>query len=346
MSRGANQKFKFTYLMKIMLEKTDDERGLTMSQILDELKKYDVTAERKRGNKMKYGKNTLWLLVLLGVILISGCGKKEDTDTGGEWASDKIATAKEEAAGEQNSKTTLETSLNQGDKANIGKADPKEDKGDPVDSEDEGTETPKKPLETDYAQRYSKVLDDFYALIASGGDGSVTVEGEGGVGEAIRSNEEDDNFAIVGYAIEDFSRDGIPELIIGDTGYSSTIYTMYACADGEPRCILESYYRSRYSWMGGNEFFYVGSGGAIYSIFAHYTISLEGGELLCQDYYFSHETDETFEEIGFYHNSFGEMDPEVSTILPSEEEFWMLQEELSGRVQEIELIPFSEYEPD
>ena len=25
MSRGTNQKFKFTYLMKIMLEKTDDE---------------------------------------------------------------------------------------------------------------------------------------------------------------------------------------------------------------------------------------------------------------------------------------------------------------------------------
>lgn len=47
MSRGANQKFKFTYLMKIMLEKTDDEHGLTVPQILDELKKYDVTAERK-----------------------------------------------------------------------------------------------------------------------------------------------------------------------------------------------------------------------------------------------------------------------------------------------------------
>lgn len=47
MSRGANQKFKFTYLMQIMLEKTDDEHGLTMPQILEELEKYDVTAERK-----------------------------------------------------------------------------------------------------------------------------------------------------------------------------------------------------------------------------------------------------------------------------------------------------------
>lgn len=47
MPRGTNQKFKFTYLMKIMQEKTDDEHSLTMSQIMDELEKYDVTAERK-----------------------------------------------------------------------------------------------------------------------------------------------------------------------------------------------------------------------------------------------------------------------------------------------------------
>lgn len=47
MSRGTNQKFKFTYLMKIMQAKTDDEHSLTMSQIMNELEKYDVTAERK-----------------------------------------------------------------------------------------------------------------------------------------------------------------------------------------------------------------------------------------------------------------------------------------------------------
>ena len=47
MSRGTNQKFKFIYLMKVMQEKTDDEHSLTMPQIIDELEKYDVTAERK-----------------------------------------------------------------------------------------------------------------------------------------------------------------------------------------------------------------------------------------------------------------------------------------------------------
>ncbi|WHE88034.1 helix-turn-helix transcriptional regulator [Lachnoanaerobaculum gingivalis] len=47
MPRGSNQKFKFTYLTKIMTEKTDDEHSLNMPQILDELKKYEVSAERK-----------------------------------------------------------------------------------------------------------------------------------------------------------------------------------------------------------------------------------------------------------------------------------------------------------
>lgn len=47
MSRGSNQKLKLSYLTKIMFAKTDDEHALTMPQIIEELEKYDVTAERK-----------------------------------------------------------------------------------------------------------------------------------------------------------------------------------------------------------------------------------------------------------------------------------------------------------
>lgn len=47
MSRGTNQKFKFSFLMEIMKRKTDDSHSLTMREILDELEKYDITAERK-----------------------------------------------------------------------------------------------------------------------------------------------------------------------------------------------------------------------------------------------------------------------------------------------------------
>lgn len=47
MAKGNNQKLKLSYLTRIMLEKTDDEHGLTVPQIIEELEKYDVAAERK-----------------------------------------------------------------------------------------------------------------------------------------------------------------------------------------------------------------------------------------------------------------------------------------------------------
>ncbi|MCH5265516.1 MAG: WYL domain-containing protein [Lachnospiraceae bacterium] len=47
MARGSNQKLKILYLMKIFLEKSDESHPLTMEDILTELKRYGVTAERK-----------------------------------------------------------------------------------------------------------------------------------------------------------------------------------------------------------------------------------------------------------------------------------------------------------
>ena len=47
MAKGSNQKLKLSYLTRIMLEKTDEEHGLTLQQVVDELERYGVTAERK-----------------------------------------------------------------------------------------------------------------------------------------------------------------------------------------------------------------------------------------------------------------------------------------------------------
>ena len=47
MTRGTNQKFKFYYTMKIMLEMTDEEHSITVPQIIKELEQYEITAERK-----------------------------------------------------------------------------------------------------------------------------------------------------------------------------------------------------------------------------------------------------------------------------------------------------------
>ena len=47
MEGGNTQKLKILYLMKILLEKTDETHSITMPEIIAELKKYGVNAERK-----------------------------------------------------------------------------------------------------------------------------------------------------------------------------------------------------------------------------------------------------------------------------------------------------------
>ena len=45
--KGRNQKLKMLYLAKIFSDETDDEHGLTIHEIISELEKYGVNAERK-----------------------------------------------------------------------------------------------------------------------------------------------------------------------------------------------------------------------------------------------------------------------------------------------------------
>ena len=45
--KGKNQKLKLFYLAKIMQEQTDENHALTMAEIIAELKKYDIEAQRK-----------------------------------------------------------------------------------------------------------------------------------------------------------------------------------------------------------------------------------------------------------------------------------------------------------
>ncbi|MEE0929514.1 MAG: WYL domain-containing protein [Acutalibacteraceae bacterium] len=47
MSKAGNQKLKLLYLLSILKEKTDEEHGLTLAQIIKELDKYGITSERK-----------------------------------------------------------------------------------------------------------------------------------------------------------------------------------------------------------------------------------------------------------------------------------------------------------
>ena len=47
MPKGSNNKYKLYRLAQIMLERTDEEHYITMPEILEALKEYEVTADRK-----------------------------------------------------------------------------------------------------------------------------------------------------------------------------------------------------------------------------------------------------------------------------------------------------------
>lgn len=47
MAKGANQKLKILYLMKILLEKTDETHSITMPEIISSLEMQGISAERK-----------------------------------------------------------------------------------------------------------------------------------------------------------------------------------------------------------------------------------------------------------------------------------------------------------
>ncbi|MBQ7045816.1 MAG: WYL domain-containing protein [Clostridia bacterium] len=47
MAKGSNSKIKILYLLKIMMERTDSEHGLSLAQISDALLEYGISAERK-----------------------------------------------------------------------------------------------------------------------------------------------------------------------------------------------------------------------------------------------------------------------------------------------------------
>lgn len=60
MSKKSNQKLKLLYLLKILMEKTDTDHTLTVQQMIQELNKYGISAERKSIYDDIESLKTLW----------------------------------------------------------------------------------------------------------------------------------------------------------------------------------------------------------------------------------------------------------------------------------------------
>ena len=198
----------------------------------------------------------------------------------------------------------------------------------------------------DYTKVYSRVLEAHLRLIKNGGEEEF--EGSTGAWEAVAGLGTEEALNCIGYTIEDISGDGIPELLVGEISeeadsFGTMIYALYNCAKGVPECTFEGWYRNAYYWMGDGNFAYSGSGDAAYSMFGMTALSEDGSALEWQEYYFTHEKDENFEEIGFYYNMTGETDPAASEELDiSLDEFWDLEAQILEKRQWLQLTSFAE----
>ena len=47
MAKGSNQKLKLLYLLKMLEEKTDEENTMSINEMIAELDRYGISAERK-----------------------------------------------------------------------------------------------------------------------------------------------------------------------------------------------------------------------------------------------------------------------------------------------------------
>ena len=189
---------------------------------------------------------------------------------------------------------------------------------------------------------YDETLDQVEKVLALPADAEIP-DGMEGIFEFGQIYGEEAE-KLLGYQYDDLNKDGTPELLVGvslndeNSCVQNQIYLVYTVKQEEPVQILSGYGRSSYSLLTDGHLAYFGSEGASYSIFGEYALN-EENQWDCTDYYFTHEVDGDFGNIGVFHNTTGNFDVVSSDALSiTLDEFFELEEELAMRA-----IPLFDY---
>ena len=188
------------------------------------------------------------------------------------------------------------------------------------------------PAEPDYFAVYASALKENLDMIRDGYDPEKDYYySSTGVIERVMYEESETLLDSIGYAIEDISNDGIPELLIGENISTypgeeacAYIYAVYSIPEDRIMTVMEGWARNAYRWLGDGKFLYNGSGGAMYSSFGQCSLLPGAKELAWDEYYFTYEKNGA---IAYYTNKSGVSDPDNATELNiSGEDFWKQEE--------------------
>lgn len=181
-------------------------------------------------------------------------------------------------------------------------------------------------------QRYRQIVTDPYASSANGaGERCVLVAAQDML-------EWDENpLTALGYAVEDLSGDGVPELVIGFLPDHSIFQcAVYTLVDGRPQVVFEDEEGSL-GYLGNGSFHYVASlptGMGLGTV----SLSNDGAQILWEDFYFT--LDDIFGggTVTIYHNTTGSLDPAESELTDWTMEYLYAWE---PEYEDLPMIPFS-----
>lgn len=203
----------------------------------------------------------------------------------------------------------------------------------------ENCELPAAPTPVSAETAYEGLIQRYRQIVVDPDGSFAETVGERCVLTAAQDMREwDENpLETLGYAVEDLSGDGVPELVIGFLPDHSILqYAVYTLVNGRPQVVFEDEEGSL-GYLGNGSFHYVVS---LPTGMGQGTVSLsqDGAQILWEDFYFT--LDDIFGggAVTIYHNTTGSLDPAESELTDWTMEYFYAWE---PEYEDLPMIPFS-----
>ena len=203
----------------------------------------------------------------------------------------------------------------------------------------ENCELPAAPAPVSAETAYEGLIQRYRQIVVDPDGSSAETVGEQCVLTAARDMREwgEDPLETLGYAVEDLSGDGVPELVIGFLSDHSILqYAVYTLVDGRPQVVFEDEEGSL-GYLGNGSFHYVVS---LPTGMGQGTVSLsqDGAQILWEDFYFTLDDIFGCGAVTIYHNTTGSLDPAESELTDWTMEYFYAWE---PEYEDLPMIPFS-----
>ena len=200
-------------------------------------------------------------------------------------------------------------------------------------------ELPAAPTAVSAETAYEGLIQRYRQIVVDPDGSSAETVGEQCVLTAAQDMREwDENpLETLGYAVEDLSGDGVPELVIGFLPDHSILqYAVYTLVDGRPQVVFEDEEGSL-GYLGNGSFHYVVS---LPTGMGQGTVSLsqDGTQILWEDFYFTLDDIFGCGTVTIYHNTTGSLDPAESELTDWTMEYFYAWE---PEYEDLPMIPFS-----